>query len=149
MKNFYLEICKRSYPYYRGTLCAAASRHFHHFNNRIFPSENPVKKSILCNRTLCTVIVYTKNKNATMKTAPNAIYTSCIEHDNIIHEKLKFVYNNKINLVIFASHMSDLFFSWWEKQIRHLASKDASLLNKCKTCLWCFDNMYEIHIFNR
>ena len=42
----YLENCRRSYPYNEGTLLAAVrppARHFHHFNNRIFPLENPVK----------------------------------------------------------------------------------------------------------
>lgn len=40
----YPKNCRRSYPYYMGTLWEAL--HFHYFINRIFPLENPVKKSL-------------------------------------------------------------------------------------------------------
>lgn len=43
--TFYLENCRRSNPFYRGTLWQPPARHSHHFDNRIFPLENLVNKT--------------------------------------------------------------------------------------------------------
>lgn len=46
-KASHLENCRRIYLYIRDTLLPAArtfTRHFHHFNNWIFPLENPIIK---------------------------------------------------------------------------------------------------------
>lgn len=125
MKNLFLEICRRSYPYRWGTLCAATTLHFHHFKNRIFPSENPVENSILCNRTLCTVIVYTKIKIQLWKLHPNAICEKLV--DSSLNAKKK---TNKTTTTTTTKHLADCFF-----------------LNIVLTTVYCFSTNF-IKIFN-